>query len=111
MRTPAELSQTFLEAYNRRDGETMKAMLAPEVVYIRPGPTRIAGVEAIMDRYQRDWDRYDNRNVVRGVLEDGDTSVMEITMKFPDGAEAGAVVVTRWVGELMVSYRLYMDRR
>lgn len=50
-------------------------------------------------------------NVVRGVLEDGDTSVMEITMKFPDGAEAGAVVVTRWIGELMMSYRLYMDRR
>lgn len=110
MRTPSELSQIFLEAYNRRDGETMQSMLAPEVVYIRPGPTRIAGVEAIIDRYQRDWDRFDNHNLVRSVMEDGDTSVMEITMKFPDGAESEAVVVTRWVGELMVSYRLYMDR-
>lgn len=110
MRSPSELSQAFLEAYNRRDPETMRSMLAPEVVYIRPGPTRIAGVDAIMGRYQRDWDSHANHNVVRGVVEKADTSVMEITMKFPDGAEVEAAVVTRWVSELMVSYRLYMDR-
>lgn len=111
MREPSKLSRDFLAAFNRRDGETMQAMLAPEVVYIRPGPTRIEGVEAIMDRYRRDWDRYDNHNIVRDVVADGDTAAMEITMKFPDGAEAEAVVVSRWVGELMVSYRLYLDGR
>ena len=111
VRTPAQLSRAFLEAYNDRDAETMRSMLAPEVVYIRPGPTRIRGREAIMDRYRRDWERYDNRNVIRSVIEDDEASVMEIGMKFPDGAETDAAVVTRWAGELMVSYRLYMDQR
>lgn len=109
MRAPAELSRAFLGAYNNRDAESMRSMLAPEVVYIRPGPTRIGAVEEIMDRYRRDWEQYDNKNVIRRVVEDRERSVMEITMKFPDGAETHAAVVTRWVGELMVSYRLYMD--
>ena len=109
MRAPAELSRIFLEAFNDRDAETMRSMLAPEVVYIRPGPTRISGVEAIIERYRRDWERYDNKNAIRELVEDGDTSVMEITMEFPGGSETHAAVVTRWVGELMVSYRLYMD--
>ena len=111
MRTPGELSRAFLEAYNHRDAETMRSLLAPEVVYIRPGPTRISGIEEILDRYRRDWEQYDNENVIRAIVEDGDTSVMEITMKFPDGTETHAAVVTRWVGGLMVSYRLYMDGR
>lgn len=89
----------------------MRSLLAPEVVYIRPGPTRITGVEAIMDRYRRDWDRYDNHNLVRDVIEDGDQAVLEITMRFPDASETQAVVVMRWVGEVLVSYRLYMDGR
>lgn len=109
MRSPGELSTAFLDAYNRRDPETMRSMLAPEVAYIRPGPTRIDGVEAIMDRYRKDWDRYDTENVIRNVVEDDDTSVMEITIKYGGGEEADAAVVTRWVGERMVSYRLYMD--
>jgi hypothetical protein len=111
LRSPAELSKAFLEAYNSRHGEAMESMIAPEIVYIRPGPTRINGVQAIMDRYRRDWDRYGNHNLVRNVVVDGDTSVMEITMKFPEGTETEAVVVARWVGELMVAYRLYMDRK
>ena len=110
MRTPAELSQAFLDAFNDRDSETMRSMLAPEVIYVRPGPTRIDGVDDIMDRYRKDWEEYDNTNVIRAVIEDAQSSVMEITMKFSDGTENHAAVVTRWVGEVMVYYRLFMDR-
>lgn len=109
VRSPGELSATFLEAYNARDADTMRSLLAPEVAYIRPGPTRFTGIPEIMDRYRRDWERYDTENVVRETYEDGNTAVMEITIKFGVGEESEAVVVTRWVGEKMVSYRLYMD--
>lgn len=113
MSNPAELSRQFLEAYNQRDADQMRAMLAPEVVYIRPGPTRIEGVDEIMARYARDWERYDTENVVRHVLESGDTAVMEMTIVFPTDSgvdEVEAVVVHRWIGDKLAFYRLYMDR-
>lgn len=90
----------------------MREMLSPEILYIRPGPTRIQGVNAIMAQYEKDWERYDNQNVIRRMIEDGDTVAMEFTVGI-SGADAPieveAVVLHQWVDDQLVFYRLYVD--
>lgn len=84
MGRPSDLSAQLLDAYNRRDREAMREMLSPEAVYIRPGPIRIQSVDAIMALYENDWESYDNENVIRGMIEDGDTVAMEFTISEAD---------------------------
>lgn len=112
MPTPAELSARFLDAFNRRDADTMRAMLAPEVTYVRPGPTRIEGVDAIIGRYRSDWERYDNRNTIRQIIEEGNDVAMEITAvveREGQHVEFEFAVIMRWVDDKLVYYRLYVD--
>lgn len=112
MPTPAELSARFLDAFNRRDTDTMRSMLAPEVTYIRPGPTRVEGVAAIIERYRKDWERYDNQNTIQQIIEDGNDVAMEITAAVErDGqhVEFELAVIMRWVDDKLIYYRLYVD--
>ncbi len=112
MASPAELSARFLDAYNRRDAETMRSMLSPDVTFIRPGPTRFEGVAAIIERYQTDWEEFNNQNTIRQIIEDGDQAVMEITAVIEDGEttiEYDMAVIMRWADDKLVYYRLYVD--
>lgn len=112
MASPAELSARFLDAYNRRDPETMRSMLSTDVTFIRPGPTRIEGVDAIIELYQNDWEEFNNQNAIRRIIEAGDQVAMEITAVFDDAessVEYDLAVVLRWVDNRLVYYRLYVD--
>lgn len=111
MGRPSELSAQLLDAYNRRDRAAMREMLSPEILYIRPGPARVDGVDSIMSLYESDWERYDNQNVIRRMVEDGDTVAMEFTVGIAgaDPIEVEAVVLHRWVDDRLVFYRLYVD--
>lgn len=106
---PAELSRTFLEAYNRRDDETMAAMLGEAFSYVRPGPVTLEGPDRVMDRYRADWKANGSTLRVRNILEVGDEAVMEITIERPDGTSIEAVVLHRWEEDRLVRYRLYRD--
>lgn len=107
--TPADLSRTFLDAYNRRDADTMRAMLADEFSYVRPGPVTLEGVERVMDRYAKDWEAVGATLRVRHLIEAGAEVVMEITIDRPDGVSIEAVVLHRWDEGRLVGYRLYRD--
>ncbi len=107
--TPAELSRAFLDAYNRRDGEAMRAMLADDFTYIRPGPVTLDGADRVIARYGKDWEAVGATLRVRRLLEAGDDVVMEITIDRPDGVSIEAVVLHRWEEGRLVDYRLYRD--
>lgn len=112
MTAPSDLAARFLGAYNRRDADTMRSMLSRDITYIRPGPTPIEGVDAIIDRYRKDWEQYDNQNTVRRIFEDGDEVAMEVTAVVErDGqrVEFELAVMMRWVDDKLVYYRLYTD--
>lgn len=107
--TPADLSRTFLDAYNRRDADTMRAMLADEFSYVRPGPVTLEGVERVMDRYAKDWEAVGAILRVRHLIEAGAEVAMEITIDRPDGVSIEAIVLHRWQDARLVRYRLYRD--
>lgn len=107
---PASLSLAFVEAYNQRDAGAMRALLDPGLIYVRPGPRPLEGVDATMARYDEDWRAYDAAIAVRRVIEAGDTVAVELTLTSGDASiEVEAVVIHRWAGERMVAYRLYLD--
>lgn len=90
----------------------MRSLLSQAVTYIRPGPTQIEGVDAIIDRYRKDWEQYDNQNTIRRIFEDGDEVAMEVTAVVErDGerVEFDLAVMMRWVDDKLVYYRLYID--
>ena len=109
---PSELSAAFIDAFNKRDAETMRDMLAPNLVYIRPGPLPLDGVEAVMAQYDQDWQQYDPQIRVRRMIEQGDSVAVEIVIAAPapEGVvEVGGAAVHRWVDDRLVGYRLYTD--
>jgi hypothetical protein len=107
---PARLSMAFVEAYNRRDADALRSMLAPDVTYVRPGPSPVEDLDAIMALYADDWQTYDATIAVRRIIEADDTAVVELTLTSGDGsAEVEAVVIHRWADEHMAEYRLYLD--
>ncbi|MGF1664887.1 MAG: nuclear transport factor 2 family protein [Acidimicrobiia bacterium] len=107
--TPADLSRAFLDAYNRRDADTMRGLLGAEFSYVRPGPVTLEGVDRVMDRYAKDWEAVGATLRVRHLMEVGPEVVMEITIDRPDGVSIEAVVLHRWENEWLVRYRLYRD--
>lgn len=107
--TPAELSRAFLDAYNRRDADTMRAMLADQFAYVRPGPVTLDGADRVMERYRKDWESVGATLRVRHLLEAGSEVVMEITIDRPDGVSIEAVVLHRWMDGRLERYRLYRD--
>lgn len=110
--TPAELSARFVEAYNGRDADAMREMLAADLTYVRPGPTPLRGIDAVMAQYDEDWERYDAVIQVRRILEQDDTAAVELTLSAPSPqgtVEVEGVVLHRWVDGRMVDYRFYVD--
>lgn len=106
----AGLSMAFVDAYNRRDTDAIRSMLAADVTYARPGPRPVVGVEAIMGQYREDWRTYDALIEVRRVIEAGDTVAIELTLRTADGKlKVEAIVVHRWADDRMTEYRLYLD--
>lgn len=72
----------------------------------------IEGVDAIIERYQNDWEEFDNQNTIRQIIQDSDQVAMEITAVIEDEestAEYDMAVVLRWVDKTLVYYRLYVD--
>jgi ketosteroid isomerase-like protein len=106
-------SRAFIDAYNQRDAEAMRAMLAPDIEYVRPGPEVLNGVDEVMARYAEEWSIFDESRVeLRTIVESGSTIAAEITAFIRAGdreLEMESAIVHEWSDDLMVRYRAYMD--
>lgn len=107
---PVDRSLALIDAYNRRDAGAIRAMLHPDITYVRPGPRRATSVDSIIRLYEADWSRNDATIAVRTTLADGDRVVVEIAVTFPaTGTVLEGAAVHRWANDLLVEYRAYLD--
>jgi len=111
--TPTELTLRFMDAFNARDRAAIRAMLAPDLEYVRPGGGVLRTADAVMDQYERDFATTESVRVgVRRSLESGDALMAEITIHVTvDGrtTAVAAAVAHGWRDGLLVRYRLYAD--
>ena len=113
MPTPLEHSQAFIDAYNRRDADALRALLAPELEYVRPGPVTLTTPDEVMTQYEMDWTRFERSRVdIRSFVEVDDTVAAEVTISASAGGRevvVEAVVVHQWRNGRLVRYRAYFD--
>ncbi len=107
---PIDHSRALVDAYNRRDAEAIRAMLHPDITYVRPGPWPVPDHDAIVRLYQADWARNGARLEIRSTMEDGDRVLVELTITVP-GADRPmeGCAVHRWDDGLLSEYRAYLD--
>jgi ketosteroid isomerase-like protein len=111
--TPLELSQAYINAYNRGDEEALRSLLAPELEWIRPGPVTLTKPDEVMAKYEELWGRFEHSRIdIRSYVEDEDTIAAEITIsvstKGRDIVMEG-VVIHQWRNGQLVRYRIYYD--
>lgn len=106
----ADLSRAFISAYNRRDADAMRALLHPEIEYIRPGGRTRESAAHVIAAYEKEWRLNDVKVAVRRVVEQADAVAIEITVTDASGAPlfAGGVFHD-WRDGLLVRYRAYFD--
>ena len=113
MQTSSELSERFIEAFNQRNGEGMRAMLPPALEYVRPGGEVLRTSDHVMAQYERDWSRFTSSRVeIRRHVESGEDVFVEITIHTTVGdrsASVEAAVAHRWRHGKLVRYRAYAD--
>jgi len=113
MPTPKELTARFIHAYNQRDREALRALLAPVLEYVRPGGAKLTTAEEVMAQYERDWVVLSSSSVeVRELVESGDGIIAEITLKVTMSGRSlalEAVVAHRWRNGRLIRYRAYSD--
>jgi ketosteroid isomerase-like protein len=113
MPAPRDLTARFMEAYNRRDHDALRALLAPELEYVRPGGGVLRTADEVMGQYECDWSVLAASRVeVRELTELEDGVIAEITVHVTTADGSGSVeaaLVHRWRDGLLVRYRLYAD--
>jgi ketosteroid isomerase-like protein len=113
MPTPKELTARFIQAYNQRDREALRALLPPVLEYVRPGGGRLTTADAVMAQYERDWAVLSSSSVeVRELVESGDGIIAEIIIRATMSGRSRAVegvVAHRWRSGRLVRYRAYTD--
>ncbi|NVM24024.1 MAG: nuclear transport factor 2 family protein [Desulfobacterales bacterium] len=111
--TPLAQSQAFIDAYNRRDADALRALLAPDLEYVRPGPVTLTTTDEVMAQYEMDWSRFERSRVdIRSFVEADDTVAAEVTISASErGREAvvEAVVIHQWRNGRLIRYRAYFD--
>lgn len=108
--TPRQLSLRFLEAYNRRNAEALRALIDPEVHYVRMGGRVADGVDDVVAAYVASWDAGFVFELDRST-EEGDAVVIEITgrRQRPPHEVIKACDYHRWRDGRMIEYRAYVD--
>lgn len=108
-----EMTQRFIDAYNRRDRGAMRELLPATPDYVRWDVGRLGTADEVMAQYERDWAILESaRVVVRDLIESGDRIIAEITLEATVAGRSGAVegvVAHRWRDGKMVRYRSYQD--
>lgn len=109
---PTELTARYVAAFNKRDPESMWAMVHPEVRYTIAGAQPTVGLQAVKD-YYLPLLKTDVQAETWRSQEEGDTAFIEtrLTGTTSDGrrfAIEGAVR-QQWSEGLLVDYRSYAD--
>lgn len=108
-----DLTHRYIEAYNRRDAAALRALLADDVAFVRPGGRVLPGPDEVVASYEREWSRVARSRVdVRRAWEVEDRVCAEITVTVLVGRAEHAVegsVFHRWRDGRLVRYRLYLD--
>ena len=91
----------------------MRALLAPELEFVRPGGGTLRTADEVMAQYERDWAVMSGSCVViRELVESGDGILAEITIHVTVGGRSSTVeaaIAHRWHDGRLVRYRLYSD--
>ncbi len=110
---PAELTANYVDAFNRRDAETMWSMLGDDVTYVVGGAGPFTGPEAVKSFYAPLLDSDLSAQTISSV-EQGDTAFIEnrLSGSLPNGVGFyfEQVVRQRWVNGLLKEYRNYNDQ-
>jgi hypothetical protein len=53
MRSPKDLTDSFVHVYNQRDRMALRALLAPVLEYVRPGGVILTTPDDVMAQYER----------------------------------------------------------
>jgi len=113
MASARELTQRYVEAYNRRDQAAMRELLPATLEFVRPGGGALRTADEVMTQYERDWAMLErSRVVVRDLLESDDAILAEITVEGSLGGRSAAVegvIAHRWHDDRLVRYRYYSD--
>ena len=113
MPTPRELTARFMHAYNQRDREALRTLLAPVLEYVRPGGGKLTTAEEVMAQYERDWAVLSSSSVeVRELVESGDGIIAEVTLKVTMSGRSltlELVIAHRWRNGQLIRYRAYSD--
>jgi len=111
--TPLEHSQALINAYNRRDAEALRSLLAPKLEYIRPEAITLTTPDEVMAQYEIDWATFERSRVdIRSYVEDEDTVAAEVTIlasRERQDMVVEAVVFHQWRNGRLVRYRAYFD--
>ena len=111
MPTPEELTGRFMHAFNVRDRQALRALLPPQLEYVRPGGGTLGTADEVMAQYERDWAVMSSSRVeVRDLVESDDWIMAEITVTATINGRSFAVpaaLVHRWRDGRLIRYRLY----
>ena len=106
----AELSQAFINAYNQRDADGLRALIADEIEYIRPGGILRESIDHVVAAYEKEWRTADVRVAVRRLVSTNTQVAAEIAIVNQSGDslfEGG--VFHDWNDGKLVRYRAYFD--
>jgi hypothetical protein len=53
MRSPKDLTDSFVHVYNQRDRMALRSLLAPVLEYVRPGGVILTTPDDVMAQYER----------------------------------------------------------
>jgi ketosteroid isomerase-like protein len=108
--TPAELSATFMDAFNRRDLDVLERMVAPEVDYLRAGGDHLTAPVAVRARYAQDFELLpDIRAELVEVVAQTDTDVAFELAVHVAGRRVTGAAHHRWVDGRMTRYRSWTE--
>ena len=111
-RQALRLSLAFVAAVNEHDKSAMKALLAEDLDYVRPGGGRLSRAGDVIRQYERDWASLASTVEVLRIAQAFDQVFAEVAIHATvDGKPATipGVVIHRWQGGRLINYRLYPD--
>ena len=113
MPTPRQLTASFMDAFNRRDRLGLRALLAPDLEFVRPGGGTLRTADEVIAQYERDWAAMSSSSVaVRNLVESDNGIMAEITINATINGRLLAVpaaLAHRWRDGKLIRYRLYSD--
>lgn len=111
MTDPAVLSQSYIDAFNRRDWTAMRSMLAEQVEYSLPGLDKMTDPDAIVAFYENLASSGASRDLIVEVLHtvsDGERWAAFMNHSTSGPPFRGGVFM-EWVGGHLVTYRGFAD--